>query len=125
MRLRFLKSLVIYGILVLYVLIPTLNSIACANCMDKEALQCKATIGCLKAPHDEAGYTSHDETGSKTPGKQAATSFCSICANFLVGVEAFPSQVHLSVVQWVGPSAMPAPSDLHHSIDKPPQNRLV
>lgn len=125
MLLRFQKSLIIYCILILYVLMPMLDSIACANCMDKEALKCITTIGCLKAPCDEAGYTSHDETGSKTPGKQAATSFCSICANFLVGVEVFPSQVHLSVVQWVGLSAVPALSDLHHSIDKPPQNSLL
>lgn len=125
MRLRLIKSLIIYGILILYVLIPVLDSIACANCMDKEALQCKTTIGCLKAPHDEAGYASHDETGSKTSGKQAAASFCSICANFLLGVEVFASQVRLSVTQWVNPSAVPALSILHHSIDKPPQNHLV
>ena len=125
MRLRFLKSLVTYGILILYVLIPILDSMVCADCIDNAPFQGEATIGHLQASHDDVIYISHEGTKSKIPDEQAAISFCSICANFLMGVEVFASHVHLSVAQWDDPCAVPTLSDLHHSIYKPPQNHLV
>ncbi len=125
MRLRLIKSLVIYGILILYVLIPMLDSMVCAGCLDNE--QCGTTTGCLQASHGKVVYTSHDGTQSNGPvsDEYAAKSVCSICMNLLTGVEVFASQVHLSVTQWVNSSAVTALSILHHSIDKPPQNHLV
>jgi hypothetical protein len=97
----------------------------CADCIVNAPFQGKATIGHLQAPHDDVIYISHDGTKSKIPDEQAATSFCSICTNFLMGVEVFASHVNLSVAQWVNPCAVPALSDLHHSIDKPPQNHRL
>jgi len=71
-------------------------------------------------------YPSHDGTKSKTSDEQQNTqSFCSICANVLMGVEVFLPQVHVSVAQWHGPCVVPALSELHYSINKPPQNILA
>lgn len=125
MRLRFLKSLVIYGILILYVLIPMFDSMVCADCLGNAPFQSETTIGHLQAPRDDVIYTSCDVAQSKTSGEQTATSFCSICANFLMGVDVFASHVYLSATQWDGTCDLPALSNLSHSIDKPPQNCLI
>ena len=125
MNLRLLTKVITYVILILYVLIPMLDSMVCADCLGNAPFQGETTIGHLQAPHDDVSYSSHDGTQSKTPGEQDAKSFCSICANVLMGVEVFSPQVHISVAQWDGPHAVPALSELHYSIDKPPQNLLV
>lgn len=125
MRLRFLKSLVTYGILILYVLIPILDSMVCADCIDNAPFQGEATIGHLQAPHDDVSYSSKDGAQSKTSGAQDAKSYCSICSNVILGVEVFFPNLHIIVAQCDGPHVVPALFDLHHSIYKPPQNLLV
>lgn len=127
MRLRLFKSLIIYVILISYVLIPMLDSMVCADCMDNAPFQCDTAIGSLRTPHGDVIYTSHDGTQSKTPapGEHPAKSFCSICANFLMGIKVFSPNAHISVAQWDGPSAVPVLSELHYSINKPPQNLPV
>jgi hypothetical protein len=99
MRLRFHKSLIICGILILYVLIPILDSMVCADCIVNAPFRGKAAIGHLQAPHDDVIYISQGEAESRIPDEQAATSFCSICSNFLTGVEGFASHVYLFVAQ--------------------------
>jgi hypothetical protein len=127
MRLRLLKSLITYVILLLYVLTPIFDSMVCAGCMDNPPFQCETTSGNLRTSHDDVIYTSYDGTQSKTPapGEHAAKSFCSICANILTGNEVFSPNVYISVAQWDGPCATPALSELYNSINKPPQNLLV
>ena len=114
-------------ILLLYVLTPLLDSMVCAGCLDDAPFQCEITIGRLQAPHDEVAYTSHGGTQSNSPvsDEHAAKSFCSICANVRMGADVFSPHVHISVARWNGPCATPALSELHYSIDKPPQNHLV
>lgn len=122
---RFLKNLVIYPILILYVLIPVFDTMLCADCLDSTPFEREMTIGHLQTPHDDVINLSRDVAQSETFGERTATSFCSICANFLMGVDVFASQVHLSVVPWDGPCDLPALSNLAQSIDKPPQNLLA
>ncbi len=126
-HLRLLKNLITYGILILYVLIPMLDRMVCANCTDKVPFQGEATIGHLQAPPADAIHTSRDGTQSKTPGpsKHADKSFCSICANILMGIDVFVSHVHLSVARLDDLRAVPTLSELHYPIDKLPQNILV
>jgi hypothetical protein len=127
MRLRLLKRLGTCAILLLYVLVPLLDSMVCAECMDHASFQCETTIGHLQAPHGDMIYAAHTEAPSKTsaPGDQAAKCFCPICANVRMGVEVFSPNVNFAVAQWDGPSAAAALSEFHSSIDKPPQNLLV
>ena len=126
MGLRFFRYCVTSAVLLLYVLTPLLDSMVCAGCMDDKPFQCETTIGCLQAPKDEVVYTAHDGAQSPPPvsDEHAAKSFCSICANFLTGVEVFSPNVHTAIAPWDGPCAVPALSELHYSIDKPPQNLL-
>ncbi len=126
MRFRLFKSLITYSILLLYILTPMLDSMVCAGCMDDKPFQCETTVGCLQAPADEVVYAAHDGAQSKPPAadEHAAKSFCSICANVLTGIDIFSPNVHIAVAPWYGPCAVPAPSELHYSIDKPPQNLL-
>ncbi len=124
MQLRSLRNFLVYAILVLYVLIPVLDSMVCTDCIGNASLQGKAVICHLQTPHDDVAYTSYDGAQSKTPGGQAAPSFCSICANFLTGIEAFSHHAHTSIAQWDGPAAAPVLSERYHSIHKPPQNIL-
>ena len=125
MRLRLPRKPLTYVILILYVLIPMLDSMVCADCSGNAPFQGGTTIGHLQSSHEGGICASHDGAQSKPPGEQAAKSFCSICANFLMSVEVFSSHVHIFVAQWDGPRAVPALSELHHSINKPPQNLLV
>lgn len=122
MRLRLLKKLITYGILILYVLIPVLDSIVCADCIGSLAPQRGAAICHLQSPLDEVAYTAPGGGRSQTPSGQAAPTFCSICADFPTGVEGFSQHVHSCVAQWVGPSGAPPLSEYHNSIIKPPQN---
>jgi hypothetical protein len=128
MRLRLFKKLITYGILILYVLTPMLDSMVCAGCMDDKPFQCETTSGHLlqAAPNDDVISAPHDGAQSPPPvsDEHAAKSFCSICANFLTGVEVFSPNVHTAIAPWDGPCAVPALSELHYSIDKPPQNLL-
>lgn len=114
-----------YIILVLHVFVPILDCMACAHCMGSAPFRGETTIGHLQAPPDDVIYSPHDGTAAKAPGEQAAKSLCSICANVLMGTEVFLPQVHISVAQWHGPCAVPALSELHSSINKPPQNPLA
>lgn len=125
MSFRFLKKIVIYGIVILYVLIPMFDSMVCADCLDSAPFQREMMISHLQTPHDDVINISRDVAQSETSGERTATSFCSICANFLMGIDVFASHVHLSVVPWDGPCDLPALSNLSQSIDKPPQNLLV
>ena len=127
MRLRFFRYCVTSAVLLLYVLTPLLDSMVCAGCMDDKPFQCETTIGCLQAPKDEVVYTAHDGAQSPAPvsDEHAANSFCSICANSPTGVDTFSQNVHTAITPWDGACAVPALSELHYSIDKPPQNHLA
>ena len=125
MRLRLFKSLITYVILILYVLIPMLESMVCAACMGNAPYQGETTIGHLQVYHDDVIYSSKDGPQSKTPGAQDAKSFCSICCNVLMGVEVSSPNPHTIVAPYDGPHAVPARHELHYSINKPPQNLLV
>jgi len=125
MRLRVLINPLTYIILVLYVFIPVLDGMVCADCTGNAPFRGETTIGHLQAPHDDVTYPSHEGTKSKTSDGQDTQSFCSICANVLMGVEVFLPQVHNSVAPWHAPGAVPILSEFHYSIDKPPQNLLA
>lgn len=122
MRLRLLRSLITYVILILYVLIPILDIMVCADCMGNAPFQGETTIGHLQALHDDVSYSSKDGTQSKTRGTEDAKSFCSICANVLMSVEVSSPNPHTIVAQYDGQHTVSALSELHYSIDKPPQN---
>ena len=127
MRLRLLRNHLTYVILILYVLIPFFDSMVCADCSGNAPFQGETTISQLKAFHDDVIYSSKDGTQSKTSGGQDAKSLCScsICANVLMGVEVFSTNLHIVVSQYDSPHAILALSELHYSIHKPPQNLLV
>jgi len=94
--------------------------------MDNEPFQCKTTIGNLQTPRYDALSASHDRTQSKTPvsDEHTAKSFCSICTNFVTGVDVFSPNLHITAAQWDGPTDVTALSEFHYSIHKPPQNLL-
>jgi hypothetical protein len=124
MRFRLLRSLITYAILMLYVFIPMLDSMVCADCIGSP-FQSEATIGHLQTSHDDETYASHDGTQSKAFDDQDAKSFCSICANVLMGAELFASNLQIIVVPHDCQHAVPALAELHYSINKPPQNLLA
>ena len=127
MSLRFFRYFITSAVLLSYLLTPLLDSMACAGCVDSRPFQCETTIGSLRAVQDELTYISYDRqhAGAPASDEHTAGSFCSVCANFLTGVEVFSPNVHTAIAPWDGPCAVPALSELHYSIDKPPQNLLV
>ena len=125
MRLRLLRSLITYVILILYLLMPMLDRMVCTYCIGNAPFQCGITIGHLQAPYDDVIYFSKNVTQSESSGAQAAKSFCSICANFLMGVEVFYPDVHIPVAKCDVSCTGSTLRELHSSINKPPQNLLV
>ena len=125
MRLRLPRNPLTYVILTLYVLIPFFDSMVCADCIGNAPFQGETTIGHLQASRNDVSYSSKNGTQSKTCGAQDAKSFCSICANVLMGVEVFSTNPHIVVSQYYGSHAIFALSELHYSINKPPQNLPV
>jgi hypothetical protein len=124
MCLRLLKSLVIYGILILYVLMPIFDSMVCADCSSGAPFQ-RQTTDHLQASHGDVIYPSHDGEQSRTSDEQTAVSFCELCADFVLDVDVFASHVHLSITRWDGICDLSALSNPFNSIYKPPQNYLV
>ncbi len=127
MSLRFFRYFITSAVLLSYLLTPLLDSMACAGCVDSRPFQCETTIGSLRAVQDELTYTSYDgqHAGAPASDEHTAGSFCSVCANSFMGVEDFSPAVHIVVARWDGPYVSPALSELHYSIDKPPQNLLA
>jgi hypothetical protein len=125
MRLRFIKNSLTYAILILCVFVPMLDGMVCADCIGNDPFQGETTISHLQSLHDDVRYSSKDGAPSKTASTQDAESFCSICANDLMGVEILSPDIHIPVAQCDVPCAEPTLSELHYPINKPPQNLLV
>jgi len=102
-----------------------LDCMSCADCMGNVPFQGETKISHLQVPHDDAVDPAHDATKSKTSNENHAKSFCSICANVLMAVEAIFPNPPTSIAYCDAPPAVPALSELHHSINKPPQNLLT
>jgi len=102
-----------------------LDSVVCADCAGHAPFQGKTAISHMKASHVDVSYASKDETQSGHATERPQQSFCSICANVVMGTEAASVNPSISVTQRQNPRALPVISELHYSIDKPPQNLLV
>ncbi len=125
MRLKLHSAPLTFVFLILYVFVPMLDSMVCADCLGNAPFRGGTTIGHLQTPHDDVVCPEHDGTKSKTADEKDTKSLCSICANVLMGVEVFSPHVHTSVAPWHSPWAVTALSEPHYSINKPPQNLLV
>jgi len=125
MRLQILKNLITYAILIFYICTPMLDSIVCADCMGNAPFRGEAAISHIQTSHVDVSYSKKGETRSNTTTEQGHKSFCSICANVLLGVEVYSSQVPILIVQRNDTHIAPPLSELHYSIHKPPPNFLV
>lgn len=125
MRFGLLKNHLIYIIVLFYFLVPVLDSMSCAHCEGNLPFRSKTTIGHLQASHNDVAYSTKGGSQSKAPSKQDVNDFCSICANTVLGVEVFSTNLHAAVSQYKGTHVIPVPSGPHYSINKPPQNLLV
>lgn len=125
MRLQILKNLITYAILIFYLCTPMLDSIVCADCMGNAPFRGEATISHTQTLHVDVSYSKKGETHSNTTTEQGQKSFCSICANVLLGVEIYSPQVHILLAESYGTHIATPLSELHYSIHKPPPNFLA
>jgi len=125
MHLQLHRSLITYAILLFYLCTPMLDSMVCAVCAGNAPFQGEITTSQMKTSYVDVSYSQNGEMQSSTTSEQSNKSFCSICANVLMGTEDSSSNLHIIVAQCDSPHALPAISELHYSIDKPPQNLLV
>jgi hypothetical protein len=102
-----------------------LDGMVCADCVGNAPFQGEITSSQMKTSPVDVSYSQKGEMQSSTTSEQGNKSFCSICANVLMGTEDSSSILHIVVDQCDSPRALPAISELHYSIDKPPQNLLV
>jgi hypothetical protein len=100
-----------------------LDRMVCADCVS-EASQGQKTISHLMISSVDASYFPK-KTQSNSNGEQSHKSFCSICANVLMSTEVFSSNIQIIVANYNKLQEASAVSELHYSIDKPPQNFLV
>ncbi len=125
MRRKISKSLITYAVLLFYICTPMLDCAVCVDCAGHVPFQGETTISHMQTSHIDVSYSKKDETQSNTATEQGHQSFCSICANVLMGTEVSSSNLHIIVAQCDSPRALPMISELHYSIDKPPQNSIV
>jgi hypothetical protein len=125
MRLQRSKNLITYAIVLFYLCTPMLDSIVCADCIGNTPFLGEITKSYPNTSNVDVNYTKKGETQSNTATEQGHKSFCSICGNVLMGTEASSINQPIIVAQYDNPFALPAFSELHYSIDKPPQNILV
>jgi hypothetical protein len=102
-----------------------LDSAVCVDCAGHAPFQGETAISHMQTAHIDVSYSKKNETQSNTATEQGHQSFCSICANVLMGTEVSSSNLHIIVAQCDSPRALPMISELHYSIDKPPQNSIV
>ena len=124
-----LKSLVInpviYVIVGLYLFVPLWDSMMCPDCLGNAPFQGEMTHSNWQSPHGDAGCFSPDGAQSETSHDQDAKSFCSICANVLMGVAVVSPCPPAAIAHCNGSQVVTIPSELHYSINKPPQNFCV
>lgn len=125
MRRKISKSLITYAVLLFYLCTPVLDSMVCADCAGHVPFQGESTISHMKAAHIDVSYSPEGGTSSDTAPERGHKAFCSICANVLMGAVVSAVKPPVLLVQRNFPRAMPTISELHYSIDKPPQNSLV
>lgn len=125
MRLQRPKNLITYAILLVYLCTPMLDSIVCADCIGKTSFRGEITKSYPNTSNVDVSYTKKGETQSNTATEQGHKSFCSICANVLMGTEVSSVNPPIILTQCDNPRSLPAISELHYSINKPPQNFLV
>ena len=126
MFLKMPKNLIIYAVLLFYIFTPMLDSVICTDCAGHAPLQGETTISHMKTSHVDVSYSKKNETQSGSTTEQGHQFFCSICANVLMGTEVSSSVTpSIIIAQCENPRVLPAISELHYSIDKPPQNILV
>lgn len=124
MRLQIPKCFMTYAIVLFYLCTPMLDGTVCADCAGAP-LGGGITISHMKTAHVDVNYSKKGQTRSNTDREQGHKSFCSICANSILGIEVYSSQEPILVVQSNETHMEPPLSELHYSIHKPPPNFLV
>ncbi|MEE9914028.1 MAG: hypothetical protein K4571_20135 [Deltaproteobacteria bacterium] len=122
MRLQVHKNIITFAILLCYLCTPMLDSMVCADCMGNAPFRGEMTINHMKTSPDDVSSAKKGETQSNPATEQGHKSFCSICANVLMGTEVSSVNPPIISTQCDNPRALPSISELHYSIDKPPQN---
>ena len=102
-----------------------LDSMVYTDCAGNAPFRGETTISHMKASHTDVRYSGKGETQSNTAGEQGHQSICSICANVLMGTEVSSVNPPVITAQYYNPCITPVISELHYSIDKPPQNLFV
>jgi hypothetical protein len=125
MRLNISKNLVTYAILLFYICTPMLDSAVCVDCAGHAPFQGETTLSHMQTSHTDVSYSTKDETQSDDATEQGHQSVCSICANVLIATDVSSVNPPVILAQCEVPRTLPLISELHYSIDKPPQNLLV
>jgi hypothetical protein len=122
MHLQLHKNLISFAILLCYLCTPMLDSIVCIDCIGNTPFRGGIAIGHMNTFPVDVNYAKKGETQSNPATEQGHKSFCSICANVLMGTDVSSVNPPIILTPCDNPRAMPAISELHYSIDKPPQN---
>lgn len=125
MRLLMRKKFIIIAILLCYLCMPMLDSIICADCIGNAPFWGEKTISHVKTTPVGVSYAKKGAAHSNPATEQGHKSFCSICANILMVTETSFVNPPVILTQCDNPPSLPAVSELHCSIYKPPQNFLV
>lgn len=125
MRAGLLKNYLTLFILISYLCIPMLDRMVCADCVVNNPFQGQITIAHMKTAHVDVSYSPKSKTQTSNTSEQGHKAFCSICANVLMSTEVFSSNIQFIVVDYNKPQTVSVVSELHYSIEKPPQNFLV
>lgn len=101
-----------------------LDGMLCASCLGNAPFEGKIVVSTVKSACADLIFSKKDNPQSTTAGEQDKT-FCSICANTIIGVDVFYPDRNIVVTQFNFSREVPVDPILNYSIDKPPQNSLT
>lgn len=107
-----------------YICTPMLDGMVCASCLGNAPFEGKIVVSTVKSACANLIFSKKDNPQSTSAGEQDKT-FCSICANTIIGTDIFYYDKYVVVTQFNRPREVPANPILNYSIDKPPQNSLT
>lgn len=117
------KKLFIFFVLVTYIIIPFVDSVACDDCINPAFLSRGIEIGYLNLSHANTLSISDSDTDDNKPSSQKGIKYsCSICFNTAKMVSAYDIKTIFSPVSIAFQSAFLTLLEPVFPINKPPHN---
>ena len=116
-----IKIFTVYALIVLYVLVPLVDKMACADCIDNAHACHETMIGHLTSLENDLSFYEQG-TSPSSSDDPCHRSLCPLCANFVTFVCVSSLPVLGPLLQRDELPVLSPALEYYSSIDKPPDN---